>query len=95
MKRTILLAVLFSCILSVFAEGELDAVRLSRSDLKGTARGVAMGGAFGALGGDVTSIGINPAGLGIYRSSEINTSLGFTSANTKTDLQGENASSCR
>jgi hypothetical protein len=38
-----------------------------------------MGGAFGALGGDVTGVGINPAGLGVYRSSEINATMAYPS----------------
>ncbi len=37
----------------------------------GTARTAAMGGAFSSLGADLSSMVINPAGLGMYRSSEI------------------------
>ena len=55
----------------VFAQGELDAYRYSQTELNGTARYLGMGGAFGALGGDISSMSSNPAGLGIYRSSEI------------------------
>ena len=36
----------------------------------GTARSIAMGGAYTSLGADLSSIGINPAGLGMYQSSE-------------------------
>jgi hypothetical protein len=54
----------------LFAQGEMDIIRLSSSDLRGAARGQSMGGAFGALGGDAAGIMINPAGLGVYRSSE-------------------------
>jgi len=50
---------------------------MSGSDLSGTARGMAMGGAFGALGGDLTGISINPAGIGVYRSSEVVGTLGL------------------
>ena len=32
----------------------------------GTARSVSVGGAIGALGGDITSTSVNPAGLGFY-----------------------------
>ena len=48
----------------------VDAIRLSDVRLQGTARSTAMGNAFGALGGDFTSSSINPAGIGVYRSSE-------------------------
>lgn len=37
----------------------------------GTARSMAMGGAFASLGGDLASMSINPAGLGMYRRGEI------------------------
>lgn len=35
-----------------------------------------MGGAFGALGGDISGIAINPAGIGVYQKSEIVTCNG-------------------
>lgn len=37
----------------------------------GTARSMAMGGALTSLGGDMASMSINPAGLGMYRTNEI------------------------
>lgn len=52
-----------------FAQNEVDALRYSQNTTLGTARFTAMGGAFGALGGDMSSIHFNPAGIGIYRSS--------------------------
>jgi hypothetical protein len=52
------------------AQNQVDALRYSQSIFSGTARNNAMGGAFGALGGDFSSLSTNPAGLGIYRSSE-------------------------
>ena len=57
-----------------------DALRYSSGRIEGTARSGAMGNAFGALGGDFTGAGINPAGLGIYRSSEfaLTPSFGMT-----------------
>lgn len=87
MKKNLLLIIgVFMCVYS-FAQGEIDALRLSGTDLTGTARGQAMGGAFGALGGDITGISINPAGIGVYRSSEINTTLGLNSTNIKTQWE--------
>ena len=58
------------CITTVFAQTDVDALRYSGTAITGTARFSAMSGAFGALGGDFSSISINPAGLGIYRTSE-------------------------
>lgn len=52
------------------AQDLVDALRFSQFNVQGTARSGAMGNAFGALGGDFTSVSINPAGLGLYRSGE-------------------------
>ena len=52
----------------------------SRNDGNGSARFVAMGGAFGAVGGDVTSMIINPAGISVFNGD--NASLTFQARNT-------------
>lgn len=65
-----------------------DANRYMDSDLNGTARFVGMGGAMGALGGDISTIGTNPAGIGIYRSNDAMVSFGFSSVGTKATLNG-------
>lgn len=83
---------IFLCVISIFsigfiyAQGEMDAYKLSRNDLTGTARSVSMGGAFGALGGDISGISINPAGIGVYKSSEIVTTLNFENTKTTSEL---------
>lgn len=43
----------------------------SSGDVIGTARYVGMGGALGALGADMSAISWNPAGIGLYRKSDI------------------------
>lgn len=55
-----------------------NALKFSMNEYGGTARFVGMGGAFGALGGDFSSISINPAGLGVYRGSELVFSPGMS-----------------
>lgn len=77
---------------AIYGQGQMDAYNFSRNDLRGTARSSAMGGAFGALGGDITGISINPAGIGVYKSSEIVTTLNFENTRTETNL---NAGSLR
>lgn len=52
------------------AQGVDDALRFSQSAQTGTARSMAMGNAFGALGGDLSAVNINPAGVAVYRASE-------------------------
>jgi hypothetical protein len=46
-----------------------DGLRYSSGETQGTARFKAMGGAFGALGGDISAISINPAGAAIFNKS--------------------------
>lgn len=55
-----------------------DGAKLTGKDLNGTARFVGMGGAMGALGGDISTMGTNPAGIGLYRSNDVMTSFGLS-----------------
>lgn len=70
MKRIYLIAAAFIS-LTVSAQTAFDALNYSRELGGGTARSMAMGGAFNALGGDFSVLSVNPAGLGIYRSGEL------------------------
>ena len=78
MKKTIttLLLTLFATML--FAQGTDDAYRFSQTYYQGTAKSLGMGNALGAVGGDMTSICINPAGIGLYRSSELTMTLNLS-----------------
>ncbi|TAL71576.1 MAG: hypothetical protein EPN88_05510 [Bacteroidetes bacterium] len=58
-------------ITGVNAQNVDDALRYSQIFYGGTARFMSMGGAFTALGGDLSSLSQNPAGLGVFRSSEL------------------------
>jgi len=60
------------------AQSSEDALKYSYLEFGGTARYNAMAGAFGALGGDLSSVHVNPAGLGLYRSSEMTLSPNLT-----------------
>ncbi|MHC5202720.1 OmpP1/FadL family transporter [Myroides sp. LJL119] len=53
-------------------------MRYNHSDLNGTARFKAMGGAFGAVGADLSSIRINPAGSAIANFNTAAFSLSYT-----------------
>jgi len=88
MKKIILVSAISFIASWVYGQGEMDAFKLSNNDLLGSARGIAMGGAFGALGGDVTGVAQNPAGIGVYRSSEIVGTLDFSSVNTESNTLG-------
>ena len=56
---------------------------LSQRESSGTARSMAMGGAFTSLGGDLASFGYNPAGFGMYQRNEISITLGLGIAQAK------------
>ena len=72
MKRLLLIStILLSVTFMGAAQIIDDAVRYSQVFQTGTARFNSMGGAFSALGGDPSSMHQNPAGLGVYRSSEL------------------------
>lgn len=70
------------------AQNIYDAVKFNNNELNGTARFVGMGGAMGALGGDLSTIGTNPAGIGIYRSNETMFTFSYSSMETKSDFMG-------
>lgn len=70
MKKIILLVFAVLSVGIVKAQDIFDAIRFSQNFYEGTARFTSMGGAFAALGGDMTTLSINPAGIGVYRSME-------------------------
>jgi hypothetical protein len=76
-KILILAALFFSAALSSYAQNDADVQRYTANYFSGTARFQAMGGAFGALGGDMSSIHMNPASVGVYRFGEISFTPGY------------------
>ncbi len=94
-SATFLSATCFAWLAS--AQDEADALRYSLLAPQGTARSMGFGGALGAIGGDFTSLGVNPAGIGVYRSSELSftpslklNSSSSTYTGTATDDNGTN-----
>ncbi len=71
----LLAATLFS--LPVAAQETYENANLTSTDLNGTARYVGMGGAMEALGADASTIGSNPAGIGLFRRSQLSVSGGL------------------
>lgn len=76
----------------VSAQTEFDALKYIQPDITGTARYSSMAGAFGALGADPSAIKDNPAGLGIYRSSELSTTFNVLSQSTQSEWMRNKAS---
>ena len=94
MKRFcfILSGVLFFSFSGLKAQNEIDALRYSQVFPVGTAKSLSMGGATGAVGGDFSSLSINPAGIGLYRSSEFSFSPSLYWNNTTSEFRGESYS---
>jgi hypothetical protein len=65
-----------------------DALRYSQIFYGGTARFMSMGGAFTALGGDMSSLSQNPAGLGVFRVSEFTITPQLFHINTSARYNG-------
>lgn len=81
MKKYILAISAIISINCVNAQEIPDAIRLAQENLNGTARFRAMGGAFGALGGDLSAINVNPAGSVVFANNQAGGTL--SSFNTK------------
>ncbi len=88
--KYLIIITLFATLISHNAGAQTlsDAYLLSNQRVNGTARAGAMGNAFGALGGDITSLSINPAGIGIYRTGEFVFTPTITSNNSTLSLNG-------
>lgn len=77
--RYAMMAALMGASLSAAAQETYVNAELATGDLNGTARYVGMGGAMDALGADISTIGTNPAGVGLFRHSTATASFGFVS----------------
>ena len=79
MKKILLAAIAMGMVLPAAAQDTYESARLLGSDLNGTARYVGMGGAMEALGADISTMGTNPAGIGLFRHSTASLSFGVVS----------------
>eukprot|EP01093_Parvamoeba_rugata_P018804 TRINITY_DN8140_c0_g1_i1.p2 TRINITY_DN8140_c0_g1~~TRINITY_DN8140_c0_g1_i1.p2 ORF type:complete len:138 (-),score=25.50 TRINITY_DN8140_c0_g1_i1:607-1020(-) len=77
----------------IVAQDITDAVRYSMDEIQGTARFKAMSGAFGALGGDMSSVNINPASSAIFNNSHASLSVGLFNKSNDISYFNENNSS--
>ncbi|MBL1408675.1 hypothetical protein JKG61_07940 [Sphingobacterium sp. C459-1T] len=70
-----------------------DALIFSREDNGGSARMKGIGNTQTALGGDISAIGGNPAGLGFFSRSDISITFDYLGNKNKTAYQGMNSNS--
>ena len=97
MKKLLLSVTLTLAIVAgAFAQNDLDAFRFSQTNWEGTARFMGAGGAFGAIGGDFSCLSTNPAGIGVFKKTEISfTPLVITAYKTNSDYSGESSPASR
>lgn len=96
MKKYLLFFSLFT-VTKIIAQVPEDAIRYSFYPQNGTARNLAIGGAMGSLGGDITATYVNPAGLGLFKTREFvftpgyflsNNTANFRQTDSKNDKNG-------
>ena len=89
MKRISIIIVMVSLTFcGIYAQNVDDALRYSQIFYGGTARFLSMGGAFTALGGDISSLSQNPAGIGVFRSSELTITPQIFNINSNSSFNG-------
>lgn len=77
MKRVFFFLILALSMGTLYAQGIVDGLRYSQDNITGTARFNALSGAFGALGGDLSAMAINPAGSAVFLRNEASVSARF------------------
>jgi hypothetical protein len=90
MKTKLLLSILLLSSSFALAQDPTDALRYSWLTPGGTARSQAVGSATTALGGDLSALFTNPAGLGFYKTGEMVITPGFSFNNAKSGYLGSN-----
>jgi hypothetical protein len=92
MKRYLFIAAFLTAAGALHAQQDLntaaDAVRFATDNITGTARFRAMSGAFGAVGGDLSAIGVNPAGSAIFNYNTGTASLTSYNISNKSNYFG-------
>ncbi len=73
MKKIFFFSLLFYNF-AVLSQDEVDVLRFSETDFFGSARAEGMAGSFGGIGGDFSSVQINPAGMARFSSSNFSIS---------------------
>ena len=92
MKKVFSILITVLSVFSIQSQNINDALRYAQDEITGTARFRAMSGAFGALGGDFSSISINPAGSVVFANNQVGFTLSNYNTNTNSNYFGKNTS---
>ena len=71
MKKIIILLLILVPVYFAAAQSEVDALRYSQTYFGASARSMGMAGAFGSVGADMSTLSSNPAGIGLYKRTEM------------------------
>lgn len=92
MKKYIIIIITAMSFSAVESQNISDALIYANDNMSGTARFRAMGGAFGALGGDFSSIQVNPAGSAVFSNNQVGISLTNYNTKNKSEYYGSKSS---
>lgn len=81
MKKLFFLFITGLTVSASYSQDVSDALRYSQDNITGTARFRAMSGAFGAVGGDLSSLSVNPAGSAVFNTNQVG--ISFSNQNIK------------
>lgn len=88
MKKITTLFLILATATSLYAQTADDALSFAEERYEGTARSMAMGNAFTALGGDLGGLGINPAASGVFHYSQFTFTPTLTPVQSSVDYLG-------
>ena len=94
-RHFLILSMGLLCTLQSYSQNDIDAMRYSQLTFGGTARFNSMAGSMGALGGDISTLSFNPAGIGIFRKSELSISPSVFFQGTSSTYRDVNSSDSR
>lgn len=94
-NKILILGMGLSGALSAYAQNDIDAMRYSQITFGGTARFASMAGSMGALGGDFSTLSFNPAGIAIFKKTELSISPSIFSQTTSSTYNNNTSSESR
>ncbi|WP_264553831.1 OmpP1/FadL family transporter [Flavobacterium sp. N2038] len=92
MKKIFFLLITGLTVSVSYSQEVSDAMRYAQDNLTGTARFRAMSGAFGALGGDLSAITVNPAGSAVFSNNQIGITFSNQNIKNNSNYFGTNTS---
>ncbi|MCW3084461.1 MAG: hypothetical protein JWP12_1827 [Bacteroidetes bacterium] len=90
-KRILILGIGMVCAYASVAQNDIDAMRYSQLTFGGTARFASMAGSMGALGGDISTLSFNPAGIAVFKKTELSITPSIFAQKTTSTYNGSTA----